>query len=595
MLTKIHSREETRSVRENWAEQGLKVGYTSGVFDLLHVGHVQYLREARSQCDKLIVGVNSDSSVKSYKESTRPVVGEAERMEVVSSLSSVDACFLFSERNNNGNIEDLKPDVYFKAGDYTEDQLSSAPLVRAYGGEVVIIPFRSGYSTTDLITKIESHTGVYGTSPEGHSGGVSRPAVFLDRDGTLIKHVEYLHDPEKVELLPGVIEGLTLLQEAGYLLIVVTNQPGIGFGYFPKEDLFRVNKRMLRELSNAGVRIDAIYYSPSTKAENSRCRKPHTGMIDRAVRDKRILLSGSVVIGDSTGDIKLAENIHCPGVLLKGADKEGDGLYEVTPSFITEDFLSAAKWIRSEMGPAKVEPSSRENDSHTDLLETIGRVTGKYGHDFNNLVGSMLGAVDLIEHKLKKVVGEENPVERQMSLLRRSLKKTITLISDIRGFPRPDEIELQEVPLSELFSEVMTKLEVPKEEFILELDSNLSVKANPFFLGAVLTSLIQNAREALAGHEERTVLIQEVSVGEDGGEVEVAIIDHGEGIPAELHSRIFEPFYSTRADGIGTGIGFGLPMARVLLQKMGGTLSFHSLPGRGTRVSIKLPGFMSNS
>ena len=103
------------------------VGYTSGVFDLLHAGHVDYLSKAKQLCDILVVGVNSDSSVKSLKGELRPINSEGDRAEVVAALSSIDHVFVFSDSNNNKNIELLKPDLYIKAGDYKEgrDELYS--------------------------------------------------------------------------------------------------------------------------------------------------------------------------------------------------------------------------------------------------------------------------------------------------------------------------------------------------------------------------------------------------------------------------------------------------------------------------------------
>ena len=293
----------------------------------------------------LVVGVNSDASVKRLKGELRPVCDETHRARVVAGLRSVDHVFVFGEQNNHENIRLLRPDVYLKAGDYTKDTLTSTPLVEAYGGEVVIVPFASGYSSTAIIDRIAAHHDATAQMAGPPADPESRPAIFLDRDGTICEHVEYLHEPEKFVLLPHAIEGLRRLREAGYRLVVVTNQPGIGMGYFTKEDFFRVNKEMLRQLSAGGVMMDRIYYSPYGKAEGASCRKPGTGMIDRARVDLNVDVPRSWVIGDMTSDVQLARNAGCSAVLVRTGQGGGDDLHEVTPDLVASDLLDAAEQI----------------------------------------------------------------------------------------------------------------------------------------------------------------------------------------------------------------------------------------------------------
>lgn len=128
---------------------------TNGSFDLLHVGHVRYLEAASRLGDVLVVGINSDASVKGYKGPNRPVVPQSERAEVVAALRCVDFTTIFDEPTAAQLIEALRPDVYVKGGDYGEGgkTLPEAELVRAYGGEVHIIPFVEGHSTSELIRK----------------------------------------------------------------------------------------------------------------------------------------------------------------------------------------------------------------------------------------------------------------------------------------------------------------------------------------------------------------------------------------------------------------------------------------------------------
>ncbi len=147
---------------KRWKARGLKTGFTNGCFDVLHAGHVNYLNQAREHCDRLIVGVNSDSSVRILKGPERPVHDEAARADVLGALSSVDMVVLFgAEKKGDDNtaialLESLKPDIYFKGGDYTVDQIPEAPTVLAYGGKVDVMSIYEGHSTTGSITKIKA-------------------------------------------------------------------------------------------------------------------------------------------------------------------------------------------------------------------------------------------------------------------------------------------------------------------------------------------------------------------------------------------------------------------------------------------------------
>ncbi len=145
---------------QRWKARGLKVGFTNGCFDVLHAGHVAYLAEARGKCDRLIVGLNCDASVKILKGEDRPVHDENSRAAVLAALSSVDMVVPFgAQKQGDDNtatalIEKLQPDFYFKGGDYTEDQIPEAPAVKAGGGEICIMKFTEGHSTSSSIAKI---------------------------------------------------------------------------------------------------------------------------------------------------------------------------------------------------------------------------------------------------------------------------------------------------------------------------------------------------------------------------------------------------------------------------------------------------------
>ena len=132
---------------------GLRVVFTNGCFDILHAGHVRYLAAARSLGDVLILGLNSDASVRRLKGETRPVNMEADRAEVVGALKSVDAVVIFGEDTAETLIAKVRPAVYVKGGDYTRETLPEARIVERYGGEVAFIPLVAGKSTTSIIER----------------------------------------------------------------------------------------------------------------------------------------------------------------------------------------------------------------------------------------------------------------------------------------------------------------------------------------------------------------------------------------------------------------------------------------------------------
>ena len=138
---------------------GQKVVFTNGCFDILHAGHVTYLEKARSFGDCLVLGLNTDASVRRLKGSERPINNEQDRAEVVGALRSVDYVVLFGERTAETLIAKVKPDVYAKGGDYTLDTLPEAKIVQSYGGRVEFIDLVAGRSTSNVIEKIKADKG----------------------------------------------------------------------------------------------------------------------------------------------------------------------------------------------------------------------------------------------------------------------------------------------------------------------------------------------------------------------------------------------------------------------------------------------------
>jgi D-glycero-beta-D-manno-heptose 1-phosphate adenylyltransferase len=135
---------------------GKTIVFTNGVFDLLHPGHIRYLQDARREGDALIVGVNSDRSVREIKGPDRPITPDAERAEVVAALACVDAVFIFDEADPARVIERLQPDVLAKGADWAADRIIGREIVEARGGRVVRIPLAEGYSSSAIIKKISA-------------------------------------------------------------------------------------------------------------------------------------------------------------------------------------------------------------------------------------------------------------------------------------------------------------------------------------------------------------------------------------------------------------------------------------------------------
>lgn len=150
----MSSRAEAVALSSETHGVGRKVVFTNGVFDLLHVGHVRYLRYARSLGDVLIVGINSDRSVRGNKGSGRPIVNELERAELVAALECVNAVTIFDEPTPLALITAIQPDVLVKGADWAEDAIVGRDVVEARGGRVVRVAIEAGHSTTGIIDKV---------------------------------------------------------------------------------------------------------------------------------------------------------------------------------------------------------------------------------------------------------------------------------------------------------------------------------------------------------------------------------------------------------------------------------------------------------
>jgi D-glycero-D-manno-heptose 1,7-bisphosphate phosphatase len=315
---------------------GRRVGFTCGAFDLLHAGHVHYLHEAKKFCDRLMVAVNSDESVRRYKHPLRPIHPAEQRMYVVAGLAGVDVVTHLEEDRPLSLLLRWKPDCYIKGGDYAASSLRSASAVEEYGGAVERIAPEFSTGTSSVIERIG--TILKHAAPERVTPAVLRGLVLLDRDGTLIRNIPFLHDPARVELLPGAGEGLARLEAAGFGLAIITNQQGIGLGYYPEQDFISVNQQLFRELSRFEVAIARIYFCPHSAADRCKCRKPGTELLERAFRDFQMSPESVFLVGDDEADMRAGAAAGCR-TIFTGETFAGDCAYRA------RDFSDAVSWI----------------------------------------------------------------------------------------------------------------------------------------------------------------------------------------------------------------------------------------------------------
>lgn len=153
---KIVSRADIATIAKNLKAAGKTTVFTNGCFDILHAGHVRYLTGARALGDCLIVGLNSDQSVRNLKGPTRPVNSQDDRAEVLAALAAVDYVVIFEEDTAENLVADIKPDIYAKGGDYTVEKLPENKVVVAHGGRTVLVPEVPGRSSSNIIKKISS-------------------------------------------------------------------------------------------------------------------------------------------------------------------------------------------------------------------------------------------------------------------------------------------------------------------------------------------------------------------------------------------------------------------------------------------------------
>lgn len=323
LIDKICAREH---IAARMAELPKPVVFTNGVFDVLHRGHVSYLHAARRLGGSLVVAVNSDASARLLgKGPDRPLNKDIDRAAVLAGLASVSLVTFFDERTPVALIKEARPDIYVKGGDYDMETLEETRVVRSWGGEALAIPFVDGFSTTSLVQRIRA----------GQSAPAARKAAFLDRDGVINLDRAYVHQWDEFEFVPGAVDAMRRLREAGYALIVVTNQSGLARGMYTEAQFQELTRHMREALAAAGAEVEAVYHCPHHPkgkvpelAVDCDCRKPEPGMILRAVREHGLSLEQSFMVGDKPSDIEAARAAGLGHAYIVQSDNEEstDGL-----------------------------------------------------------------------------------------------------------------------------------------------------------------------------------------------------------------------------------------------------------------------------
>lgn len=292
--------------------------FTNGVFDILHAGHVAYLEAASNLGGALVVALNTDKSVRSLdKGDDRPINSENDRARLIAALECVACVILFDEPTPEKLISIVKPKIYCKGGDYKASDLPEATLVKKWSGKTIIMPFETGYSSTNIINKIRN----------------KRKAAFLDRDGVINFDKGYLYRVEDFEYLPGAISGMIKLQNQGFEIVIVTNQSGIARGLYTEEQFKSLTQYIELDLSERGIKVLETYYCPHHPngklkqfAFDCSCRKPKPGMILNAAKRHGIDLNNSILIGDKERDLAagVAAGIKKNYLVRHSSDKSCD-------------------------------------------------------------------------------------------------------------------------------------------------------------------------------------------------------------------------------------------------------------------------------
>tara|TARA_B100001250_G_scaffold370770_1_gene355145 strand:+ start:1689 stop:2684 length:996 start_codon:yes stop_codon:yes gene_type:complete len=303
----------------------LRIGTISGSFDCFHEGHKFSLDFSVKEVDKLIVLVNSDKSVSTYKGKNRPLQNIDERIKALVNFSPNNFYYVFDELVPNKILGLIKPDIHFISRDWSKNPVERY-VVEENGGKLMEHPHLSGVSTTINLEKQKRTEKI-------------NKAIFLDRDGTINEDVGYLNNLEDINISQETLDGLEKISKLDYLNIIVTNQSGVERGYLTKETLNEINRKIKEIIEQQNGRIDHIYFDTSTPENPSKNRKPKNGMVVMATEEYNLSLKNSWVIGDRDTDIELGKMCNMKSVLIRNERYEYKS--KIKPDYIVNNLLEA--------------------------------------------------------------------------------------------------------------------------------------------------------------------------------------------------------------------------------------------------------------
>lgn len=329
--TKMISEKNAVEFADKHKRAGRKVVVIAGSFDVLHIGHIRILREAKSKGDVLFVLLNGDRSVRAYKGPNRPINGEQARAEVLSEFSSVDYVVLFDDLTPERILDKIKPDIYCNGSDWGKNCVERS-TVEKNQGKIHVLKWTNGFSTSRMIEKIVKNCN-----------DTFVKAIFLDRDGTInVNDPEYVHRKEDFKFTYRAIDALKKISKTDYKIIIITNQSGIGRRYFQRKDMMKLHEWMMKKFKQNKIRIDKIYYCPHYPNDECDCRKPKLGMLMRAVKDYGICLNKSYMIGDDEKDVIMGRNANLK--TIKIGNKISERL-KFQPDYYARNLMEAVKII----------------------------------------------------------------------------------------------------------------------------------------------------------------------------------------------------------------------------------------------------------
>tara|TARA_Y100000741_G_scaffold315555_1_gene261470 strand:+ start:234 stop:1229 length:996 start_codon:yes stop_codon:yes gene_type:complete len=329
----INNKEDLITKISELRQSNIKIGTVSGSFDRFHEGHKFSLEFCMKNADKLLVLINSDKSISTYKGKNRPLDSIEKRIKALESFSSKNIYFIFDDLVPNKILQLIKPDVHFISKDWSKNPVEKH-VIEENGGIVVEHPHLEGVSTSINLKKNNEDERI-------------NKAIFFDRDGTINDDVGYLNNLEEININENALKGLERISKLNYLNIIVTNQSGVEKGYLSIEMLNNINNKIKDIINEHNGRIDHVYFDTSSADKPSNSRKPKNGMVLRAVKEHNLSLKDSWVIGDRDTDIELGKMCNMKSILINNERYEYKS--KIRPDYIVNDLLEAYEIIVAEV------------------------------------------------------------------------------------------------------------------------------------------------------------------------------------------------------------------------------------------------------